>query len=348
MIDDPSEETPKEKNARMRLELKQDELAYKKEKLRIKEEQRLEAIAKKQRKRDLDEHILNSRIKHKEEKSITRELRALEISAIKQERADERKVKALRNKPGYVPFADPATAWVPPLYEDIYAYGAANPEWKTKLYTSEEILKLVFKSNDTGQQMKRLLTVAMQKANFVRVQTTRDYTQGYYWKHETKYKLDEQNKENLLKRKHFLEDKEYVKKHGTKNPEIKNRKKTEIVLPKPEAYLKQREVQTQTQEPAYELNFKDIPERFNTFLKNRTPDQLKNGFTVDEAALELKCLPMNISELVKQNPNLERKVKTIVGYYYDIPKAETKKKDAPLSALEVSTYSDLYDLEDLV
>lgn len=348
MTNDPLEETPKEKNTRMRLELKQEELAYKKEKLRIKEEQRLEAIAKKQRKRDLDEQILNSRLKHKEEKSITRELRALEISAIKQERADERKVKALRNKPGYVPFADPATAWVPPLYEDIDAYGAANPEWKTKLHTSEEILKLVFKSNDTGQQMKRLLTAAMQKANFIRVQTTRDYTQGYYWKHESKYRLDEQNKENLLKRKQILEDKEYVKKHGTKNPDIKNRKKTEVVLPKPEAYIKQKEVNNRTQEPMHIFNFKDIPERFNNFLKNRTPDQLKNGFTVDEAALELNCLSTNIYELVKQNPNLERRVKTIVGYYFDIPKAQTKKKDEPMTALELSTYADLYDLEDLV
>lgn len=340
------EETPKEKNARIRLELKQDELAYKKEKLRIKEEQRLEAIAKKQRKRDLDEHILNSRIKHKEEKSINRDIRALEISAIKQERADERKIKALRNKPGYVPFADPATVWSPPLFEDIEAYGKANPAWRTKLHTSEEILSLVFNSDDTGQQMKRLLTVAMQKANFIRVQTTRDYTQGYYWKHESKYKLDEKNKENVLKWKHKKEDEEYIKKHGIKNPDIKNRKKTEIVLPKPEAYIKQREINVKTQEPAYELNFKDVPERFNIFLKNRTPDQLKNGFTVDEAALELKCLPMNISDLVKQNHTLERKVKTIVGYYFDIPKAETKKDDL-MTALEVSTYSDLYDLEDL-
>ena len=348
MTNDPLEETPKEKNTRMRLELKQEELAYKKEKLRIKEEQRLEAIAKKQRKRDLDERILNSRLKHKEEKSITRELRALEISAIKQERADERKVKALRNKPGYVPFADPATAWVPPLYEDIDAYGAANPEWKTKLHTSEEILKLVFKSNDTGQQMKRLLTAAMQKANFIRVQTTRDYTQGYYWKHESRYKLDEINKENLIKCKQRQEDKKYLKKYGTKNPDIKNRKKTEVVLPKPETYLKQKEINNRTQEPMHVFNFKDIPERFNTFLKNRTPDQLKNGFTVDEAALELNCLPTNIYELVKQNPNLERKVKTIVGYYYDIPKAQIKKKDEPMTALELSTYADLYDLEDLV
>jgi hypothetical protein len=64
-------------------------------------------------------------------------------------------------------------------------------------------------------------------------------------------------------------------------------------------------------------------------------------------ALELNCLPMNIYDLVKQNHTLERRTKNIVGYYFDIPKAETKKEDAPLSALEVSTYSDLYDLDDL-
>lgn len=193
-------------------------------------------------------------------------------------------------------------------------------------YTTKELLTNVFKLNLYGitkQVHKRRLGEAMTILGYVHKQSYRDKTKGYYW--ELPY-----GKGRVL----------VTSGYGVGSTV----KKTIPTIAQTNTTANRT---SQTQEPMHIFNFKDIPERFNIFLKNRTPDQLKNGFTVDEAALELNCLPMNISDLVKQNPNLERRVKTIVGYYYDIPKAQIEKKNQPMTALELSTYADLYDLEDL-
>lgn len=242
-----------------------------------------------------------------------------------------------------------------------------NPGDKNLIRTTEEMLVEVAKTMDIGQSNKQQLSKILHALGFMQIQGTRNSIKGYYWKHQSfiemeKYQLKKQIKSKdrraLIKQKQ--KDDLFEKINGYPDPKIKKRAPVVERKEKPEplGYVKQQSINriaqvkapnpsAQTQEPMHIFNFKDIPERFNIFLKNRTPDQLKNGFTVDEAALELNCLPMNISDLVKQNPNLERRVKTIVGYYYDIPKAQIEKKNQPMTALELSTYADLYDLEDL-